>query len=83
MGSNREKSNNAIAILDKWRIWTYPIGPFKKNKDNSFWKVYDKPDMKKLVLKEPPEQAGLPEPELSKYRLLKQGFQNKKKSHLE
>ena len=24
MGSIREKSNIAIAILDKWRIWTYP-----------------------------------------------------------
>ena len=32
MGSNREKSNIAIAILDKWRIWTYPISPFKKIK---------------------------------------------------
>ena len=27
MGSNREKSNIAIAILDKWRIWIYPISP--------------------------------------------------------
>ena len=30
MGSNRQKSNIGIAILDKWRIWTYPISPFKK-----------------------------------------------------
>ena len=27
-GCNREKSNIAIAILDKWIIWTYPISPF-------------------------------------------------------
>ena len=29
MGSNREKSNIAIAILDKWRILTNPISHFK------------------------------------------------------
>ena len=29
MGSNKEKYNIAIAILDKWSIWTYPISPFK------------------------------------------------------
>ena len=28
-GSNREKSNFAIAILEKFSIWTYPIIPFK------------------------------------------------------
>ena len=28
-GSNREKFNIAIAILAKWRIWTYPISHFK------------------------------------------------------
>ena len=27
-GSNREKSNIAIAILDKWRILSYPISHF-------------------------------------------------------
>ena len=26
---NKEKSNIAIAILVNWRIWTYPISPFK------------------------------------------------------
>ena len=31
IGSKREKSNIAIAILDKWRIWTYPISPFKNS----------------------------------------------------
>ena len=31
MGSNREKSNIAIAILDRWRIWAYPISHFKGN----------------------------------------------------
>ena len=30
MGSNRGESNIAIAILDNWRIWTYPISPFNE-----------------------------------------------------
>ena len=33
MGSNREKSNIAIAILDKWSIWTYPISSLNSCKD--------------------------------------------------
>ena len=33
-GSNREKFNIAIAILDKWRIWTYPIRHFIKPLQN-------------------------------------------------
>ena len=33
MGSNRENSNIAIAILDKWRIWTYSISHFNINKN--------------------------------------------------
>ena len=37
MGSNREKLNIAIAILDKWRIWTYPISHFNdKERTSSF-----------------------------------------------
>ena len=30
MGSNREESNIAFAILEKFTIWTYPISPFKE-----------------------------------------------------
>ena len=35
MGSNREKSNNAIAILEKFTIWTYLIiSHFNVNKES-------------------------------------------------
>ena len=34
MGSNREKSNIAIAILDKWGIRTYPISHFNCTWEN-------------------------------------------------
>ena len=40
MGSNREKFNIAIAILEKWRIWTYPISPFKKYNNYRLDKLY-------------------------------------------
>ena len=31
MGSKKGKSNIAIAILEEFTIWTYPISPFKRN----------------------------------------------------
>ena len=35
MGSNREKSNIGIALLEKFTIWTYPISHYRLNPHNS------------------------------------------------